>query len=155
MAGLSFQEKLDAVLVGMVARGNASKVAELLSKGARVDARYEDFTPLIAAAYRGHTDVCELLLDKGNANIEETMPGRGTALTIAADNGHASTVALLLTKGARVDSRNEQGFTPLLAAAFEGHIDVCELLLKTGKANVKETKKRLHTFAFCSQLWPH
>ena len=81
---------------------------------------------MLNAAYFGHTEVCELLLDKGKANIEETTPIGNTALNLAATEGNASTVALLLSKGARVDTRDKQGFTPLLSAAEKGHSDVCE-----------------------------
>ena len=60
------------------------------------------------------------------------------ALVYAAANNDAGKVALLLSQGARVDVK-ENGFTPLLVAAQFGHTEVCKLLLKTGKANVKET----------------
>ena len=121
-------------------KGNASTVALLLSKGAKVDTRGKNgLTPLMAATFGGHTEVCELLLDKGKANIEETTPDGYTALNLAASNDNASTVALLLSKGARVDIRHKNGFTPLLAAAKKGQPEVCKLLLETGKANVKET----------------
>ena len=56
------------------ANGDARKVEELLSQGARVDAKNQGFTPLLVAAQRGHTEVCKLLLDQGKANIEETGP---------------------------------------------------------------------------------
>ena len=39
MSGMSFQEMLDTFLVVTAQEGNISKVAELLSKGVRVDAR--------------------------------------------------------------------------------------------------------------------
>ena len=52
--------------------------------------------------------MCELLFEEGKANIEETTPIGNNALNLAASKGHASTVALLLSKEAR------DGFTPLL-----------------------------------------
>ena len=64
MSGKSFAEKLDKALVDAAVRGNASKVAELLSQGAGVDTRDEDGdTPLMTASYFGDTEVCEILLD--------------------------------------------------------------------------------------------
>ena len=50
-------------------------------------------SPLLAAAL-----VCELLLERGNANIEEATLGGKTALNIAAGEGFSSTVELLLSK---------------------------------------------------------
>ena len=43
-----------------------------------------------------------------------------------------NTVAPLLSKGARVDTRSKDGFTPLLKAANEGKNEVCELLIASG-----------------------
>ena len=113
-------------------QGHASTVALLLSKGAKVDIRGWGWTPLLAAAQRGHTLVCELLLEKSNADIEESEPRGNTALNLAAHHCHVNTVALLLSKGAQVDTRDKLGFTPLLSAAQIGHIGVCELLLVNG-----------------------
>ena len=67
------------------------------------------------------TEVCELVLEEGKANIEETEPLGNTALNFAASEGHASTVALLLSKGAKVETKAKDGFTPLLAAVGHGH----------------------------------
>ena len=87
---------------------------------------------MILAAHFGHAEVCELLLERGNADIEETEPKGNTALNLAAQRGHASTVALLLSKGAKVDTKDNDGFTTLLAAVQKGHTEVCELLLEAG-----------------------
>ena len=121
-----------AALVKAAADGDARKVEELLSQGGRVDARDQGFTPLLVAAQRGHAEVCELLLERGKANIEETDNDGDTALNLAATKGHASTVAMLLSKGAWVDTKNKSGFTPLLAAVDDGHTEVYELLLEAG-----------------------
>ena len=76
MPGKGFQEQLDTALMTMVAMGNARKVAQLLSQGARVDCKVWDITPLLAAATKGHTEVCKLLLKTGKANVKETTPER-------------------------------------------------------------------------------
>ena len=126
------REKM-SVLCEAAEEGSISRCRQLLAAGSDVEERDEDgFTPLLNAAYFGHTEVCELLLEKGKANIEETDSLGNTALNQAADEGDASTVALLLSKGARVDTRDKNGFTPLLAAAQKGHTEVCELLLDNG-----------------------
>ena len=111
----------------------------LLSKGASVSKGENGWSPLMAAAQEGHTEVCKLLLETGKANIEEISPDGNTTLRLAASKGFASTVELLLSIGAKVDTKDNQGFTPLLSAAQGGHTEVCNLLLETGKANVKET----------------
>ena len=59
------------------------------------------FTSLLLAAREGHPGVCELLLERGKANFEETTPVEITALNLAATKGHASMVFVLLSKGGR------------------------------------------------------
>ena len=134
----AMKRRMGVALVLAADNGDAAKVTELLSHRTRVNARDRGFTPLLAAALQGHADVCELLLDLGNANIEEVEFYGNTALNTSAREGHTDTVALLLSKGARVDNVNENGFTPLLSAANGGHDDVCRLLLSTGKTNVEQ-----------------
>ena len=118
--------------------GSASRCRQLLDAGSCVEVRDEDgFTPFLLAADNGHTEVCELLLERGKVNIEEkTLSGDG-ALNLAVFKGRAKTVKMLMSKGAMVDTRNNSGFTLLLSAADEGHVDVCKLLLAVN-SNVEE-----------------
>ena len=61
MFGGNFQKMLDLQLIKEADEGNVIKMAELLSKGANVNASLGGFTLLIAAATKGHLDVCKLL----------------------------------------------------------------------------------------------
>jgi ankyrin repeat domain-containing protein 50 len=54
------------------------------------------------------------------------------ALSMAARQGHASLVTLLLDAGADPHSADAEGWTPLRAAAWGGHNDTVEILLKRG-----------------------
>ena len=139
-AGLEETETYGLTALNVAAlRGHINVVALLLSKEARVDSRdSEGFTPLLRAAQQGYTEVCELLLNKGKADSEETEANGQTALKLAATNGHASTVAMLLLQGAKVDTRDQKGITPFLASAHYGHTAVCELLLETGKVDIED-----------------
>jgi hypothetical protein len=57
----------------------------------------------------------------------------------AAGGGHEEVAELLLAKGADVNAKNNDGFTPLHSAAAQGHKDVAELLLAKGAdANAKD-----------------
>ena len=100
--------------------------------------------PLCAAAACGFTDVVKLFtgdfrldveIDKAEVNLKDDS-GR-TPLSWAAQNGHESTIKLLLVTGkADVDSKDDYGGTPLSWAAENGREAVIKLLLATGKANV-------------------
>jgi ankyrin repeat protein len=46
--------------------------------------------------------------------------------------GQATLAALLLDNGACVDARSLDGWTPLMAACFGGHLDAAALLLSRG-----------------------
>ena len=127
-------------------KGHLEVCKLLLSKGASVSKSEDGWSPLMVAAQEGHTEVCKLLLETGKANIEEITRKGNTALNLAASKGFARTVELLLSKGARVDSKDYQRYTALLLAAEKGHTEVCELLL----ANGSDPEER-HSGHF--QLW--
>lgn len=83
---------------------------------------------MIAAAYMGHTEIVQQLLDH-DAEINHADNDGRTALSVAAlcvpaSEGHARVVSLLLERGTEVDHRDKDGMTPLLVAAFEGHSEV-------------------------------
>lgn len=60
-------------------------------------------------------------------------------LVDAAAEGDAQQVAALLSRGANIEARARDDWTPLTVAAREGHGDVVRLLLKRGAAvNAKE-----------------
>jgi uncharacterized protein len=50
----------------------------------------------------------------------------------SAESGNRDAVALFLSSGINVDSRDERGWTPLMVAAFNGHEDVAILLIRSG-----------------------
>ncbi|KAH8588258.1 ankyrin repeat protein, partial [Bisporella sp. PMI_857] len=105
----------------------------------------EDFprqmTGLHTAAYFGIGGAINILLDRGQLNIQDSY-GK-TPLSWAAENGHEAVVRLLLdTSKANIDLQdNKYGQTPLLWAAENGHEAVVRLLLGTGKVDVDSRGK--------------
>ncbi|MDF9618452.1 ankyrin repeat domain-containing protein [Pseudomonas entomophila] len=85
------------------------------------------------AAWAGQTEVCQLLLELGlDPNRAYTRAGYGTALELAAGEGHLATCVCLLDGGASVDGLPRSVCTPLYAAAQFGHEHVVALLLERG-----------------------
>ena len=117
--------------------GHTAIVERLLAAGADVNAKdYAGNTALILAADRGHTAIVKLLLEEGadvNAN-------GSYALIDAAEGGWTDIVELLLAApDINVNAKDEDGGTPLMAAAYEGHTATVELLLAAGAdVNVKD-----------------
>ncbi|UKZ73418.1 hypothetical protein TrVFT333_001065 [Trichoderma virens FT-333] len=102
-----------------------------------------DFTPLMTASYFGLTEVMKCLykLDNAELNLQDDTYGR-SALSWAAGNGFHGAVKLLISRwrgfrllsrvGARVDSVDRDGLTPLSHAILNSHVAAAKLLLKAG-----------------------
>ncbi|KXZ50258.1 hypothetical protein GPECTOR_17g896 [Gonium pectorale] len=100
-------------------------------------------TPLIAAAYRGHTEVCQQLLGSkqgGNAGrafmlAAATRDARETAVHAAAKGGHIDTLAALAAAGADVRALDREGKDCLMLAAANDHPGVMTYLLQSHDAS--------------------
>jgi ankyrin repeat protein len=89
---------------------------------------------MIKAAHRGDIATVKSLLAKG-ANLNATMAESGwTALMLASGEGHSEVVTFLLTKGAKVNTRDSTENTALIRAAVNGKTEIVELLLASGAA---------------------
>ena len=53
-------------------------------------------------------------------------------LTLAACGGHVELANLLIERGANLEEVNDEGYTPLMEAAREGHEEMVALLLAHG-----------------------
>lgn len=120
----------NTALIEASANGHLDVVKYLVEKGADVHIREAECeSPLEWAAGHGHLDVVTFLIEQG-AKIN-------TALTGACEWGQAVGVAkYLIAQGADLEAPGaSEGFTPLVAAAYQGHIDVIDILVKAG-ANI-------------------
>lgn len=73
-------------------------------------------------------------------------------LTLAACGGHVELAELLLERGANIEEVNDEGYTPLMEAAREGHLCVVKTLLKHHalvNAKTEETQETALTLAAC------
>ncbi|XP_046557360.1 ankyrin repeat domain-containing protein 50-like [Haliotis rubra] len=92
-------------------------------------------TPLMKAAYIGHKDVFEFLVNK-RANVSHVDDNGDNILHYASIWGNAEIVQYILSHDlVNINSRGRYGATPLMKAAHKGHIDIFEYLVNT-KANV-------------------
>ncbi|KAH3761103.1 TKL protein kinase [Pelomyxa schiedti] len=107
------------------------------------DGKQAGSTPLWIASHNGHINVVELLVTKGNADVNKATSGVGTTpLFVASQKGHIDVVELLVTKGnADVNkATSDDGTTPLYVASHNGHINVVELLVTKGNADVNKAR---------------
>ena len=61
------------------------------------------------------------------------MTVRSDAAVVGCENGHEAVVKLLLEKGAELETKDDNGRTPLSWAAENGHEAVVKLLLEQGR----------------------
>ena len=94
----------------------------------------EGATALHQAAWGGHVEVVEFLINKG-ADIEAQDPWGTTVLHWAAWRGHVEVMKLLLDSGANPDTQDSAGGSPLHFAAHSGQESMVQVLLNYG-ANV-------------------
>ncbi|KAL8365148.1 hypothetical protein RB595_004117 [Gaeumannomyces hyphopodioides] len=154
------------------AENGREAVVKLLLATGKVDVDSKDDseqTPLSKAAGNGHEAVVKLLLATGKVDVDSKDKQGRTPLSRAAasgqvdakskykyyrwmrpsraaGNGHEAVVKLLLATGkVDVESKDEQGRTPLSWAAANGHETVVKLLLATGKVDVESKDKQGRT----------
>lgn len=95
-------------------------------------------TPLVLAAWKGHVDVVEALLDMGEVEAESKDIFGKTALSWAAGAGREAVVKYLVARdGVDPDSEDDIGRTPLQWAARNRHAAVVKLLLETGTVDAQ------------------
>ncbi|KAJ0135919.1 hypothetical protein HZ326_21065 [Fusarium oxysporum f. sp. albedinis] len=112
-----------------MAYGHRKVVELLLSEGSNYDDSSSKVTPLWLAIRSSHLDITELLLQAGaNPNASSIHTGE-VCLSHAASLGHIRAAYLLLDRGAEVDTRDKNGWTPLHHAVSQGRKKTTELLL--------------------------
>ncbi|KAH9207183.1 ankyrin repeat protein, partial [Leptodontidium sp. 2 PMI_412] len=95
-----------------------------------INTRNKDgITAFLWAASTGNTALGLMLAQRG-VDTSEATEGKGTALHFAASGGHLEFLDFLLNPEAL--TRQINGLTPFLFAAWEGQRDTVALLLKHG-----------------------
>lgn len=130
---LSLHPALD-IFNSCVAGRKSAVIAMLDRDPALLESHSSDgWTPLHLAAFFGHLDLANALLDLGaNVNARSTNGLKNMPLHAASAGGHAEVVALLLKRGADVNAVQGGGWTALHSAALAGNRAMLEELLANG-----------------------
>lgn len=122
-------------LISAAGRAHEAIVALLLENGANIEAESAfGSTPLSEAALYGHTAILSLLLEKGANPETRNRKNAENQLLTAARFGDEDVVKRILETRVNletVDKRHGK-MTALGLAAYYGHMDVAELLIKKG-----------------------
>jgi ankyrin repeat protein len=134
------------------ARGDREAVKMLLREAADVNAAQGDgMTALHWAAMHGDAEMARMLLFAGANARAVTRLGSYTPLFLAARQGQAAVIPVLVEAGSDVNQTTATGTTPLMAAAQSGSVPTVEALLDAGAdVNVTENVRGLTALMFAA-----
>ncbi|MCZ6628249.1 MAG: ankyrin repeat domain-containing protein [SAR324 cluster bacterium] len=113
--------------------GRNPVVKELLANGANVNhVEWAGFTALLAAAASGHMETVRILLDNGAGLDWRDITGSTALLWAVQAPQGAGTVALLLERGAGINSTDQYRNSPLAVAVLGEKPDMVKVLLEHG-----------------------
>jgi len=137
-------ERRQELLFEAARLGRSDIVEPLVRAGADIDG-YDrrGFTPLILAAYSGHLDTVETLIEAGANPCKPDANQGNTAQMGAAFKGENAIAERLLKAGCDVNARNHAGQTALMMAALFNRTHQIELLVTAGAdALISDTSGR-------------
>lgn len=137
----------------VVLSGNEFFLERMLESGANPDVIEDEFgnTPLHYAADNGLTEQARTLLRYGAAVDPENVHGNTPLFLACATAGDLEIVHMLVEKGANVNKKGSQNYTPLHMAADKNNIKIAKYLIEHGaKVNSKDEMGHipLHTAVF-------
>lgn len=130
------QYELSQKLISAAPEGNTTRVRELISRGAPLNAQdAQGRTAVMAATYGNHVETVRVLLEAGaDVNVLDTM--RNNPFLYAGASGYLEILKLAYAAGADPKITNRFGGTALIPACERGHIEVVRYLLNETSVDV-------------------
>src|SRR5579871_5513684 len=126
----------DTRLSDAAMQGDRDAVRSLLAQKVDVNVPQGDGTTALHwAAYKDDVEMAKMLLAAGASVKATTRIGAISPLIMAAKNGSAPMIEILLKAGADCNATDEHGTTALMTAASSGSADAVKMLISHG-ANV-------------------
>jgi ankyrin repeat protein len=124
-------------------------------------ASFKGRTPLLTAAFHGHSLVCRAFFVNG-ASLDHQDEEGYTALMYASNEGHLELVKWLITNGANMNMKNNNGENALKCAMSNKNYDIAKIIKtlcsemddKNDNDNMKEDKPKIGRAANLSKKGP-
>ena len=135
IAQLLADQRNDLDIYEASATGRSERVKELLQRDPSLANAFaaDGFQPLGLAAFFGHPEAAQVLLEHGAAvNVASRNSFNVMPLHSAIANRNQAISRMLIEHGADVNARQQEDFTPLMEAAQNGDLETAKLLLQHG-----------------------
>jgi ankyrin repeat protein len=108
----------------------------------------------MVASWDGHLSVVEKLVGVGEKQgLEERDTDGWSALHFAADSNHEEVVKFLASSGAKPNSKDNRGMTPLMHASSRGQLCAVQKLVEVGGDSGLKIYDRDRKTALHHALW--
>jgi ankyrin repeat protein len=148
--GKRFSLNADDALIKSCFDGDIIGLNIAISRGAKVNRRNKTkdkpisgHYPLTIASQQGNFEICKILIEEYEADIDVMTPSGWTSLCYACKEGHQEIVKLILNNIRNIDivsSKNKCGKTALMWASREGHLKIVDQLLRKGASIEAKTR---------------
>ena len=121
-------------LMAAVYKGNIEICRLLVGAGAEAEAYSNNGdTPLFFALYDSEKEkTVRYLTEELHVNVNLMDNSERTPLILSALNNHSKSIELLISAGAKIETKGEWGGTALIHAARNGSLEAAKVLLKLG-----------------------
>ena len=133
-------------------------MTKLVKAGADVRATDADREMcLILSALDGHTDTVHYLVSLPEVDLNhQDSKNYNTALHYAVRRKHADVVQVLIDAGADIETKNDDGRSPLHVASISGELTTVRMLVKAGADGCTcHRRQQRHMSHPCSESWTH
>jgi len=129
-------DSLDKAIIKSVKHRNLYMFERCLNEGTSINAIYNDYSPLIMASIKGHSDIVKILLEHPGIDVGIRYNSM-TSLHWSSALGNLGVVKVLVNDG-RFDINETQGsyFTALHFAAQNGHSKIVEFLCQNPSCDI-------------------
>jgi hypothetical protein len=139
--GFAHAASMDQELIAAAENGNLARIAELLKRGADVNAQDErSRTPVMAATYARQTKAVQALLQAG-ADVNRRDQMLNNPFLYAGAEGMLDILKLAHAAGADPRITNRFGGTALIPAAERGHVEAVSWLLAYTRVEVNHVNR--------------